>query len=140
MQGASCELLRFRIHVIFPNSTGISCNKCRSIFLKNHQTAVHHFTPPIILTCFLVVTSQADISEIFTVLISHCTTEAEPWSLDELNENAHRKYIGKSQISRNQYPRIFQYFTVSGKGTFYPPIFHLYDLVSDCDVFLNSIS
>lgn len=108
-----------------------SVTKNVGMFKKNAKFLFSHPLPPVILTFFLVITSQANFSEIFTVIISYCTTQAEAWSSDELDENAPRKYIQRNLIFINQYPRVSQCCTVSRKETYYPPIFHLYSFVSD---------
>lgn len=84
--------------------------------------------------------SQANIWELFTTIISRYATEAKASSQYELNENIPRKNIERNLFCINQYPRVSQYCTVSRKRTFYPPVFHLYNLVSDWELFLNEIS
>lgn len=106
----------------------ISPSFCSPSTLPSH-------THSLLGSCF-----QADFSEIFTIIISHCTMEAEAQSQDELNENTPRKNILRSHISINQYSSMSQYCIFSSKGTFYPPVFHFYNLVSDQELFLNGIS
>lgn len=83
--------------------------------------------------------SQDNISEIFTTIISHYATQAKASSLYELNENVPSKNIGRNLFCINQYPIVSQYCTFSRKRTFYPPVFHLYNLVSDWERFLSKI-